>query len=624
MSEVLSALRAAGVLSALDLALADELPQLGAAAADPRLRLVIALLSRHVSEGHVCLPLAELASGALAQRLELAPDVLPQQTLSEWVELLRATPIAGTTTSSDPSPLVLDAGGRLYLRRYFEHERALAAHVRARGLEPVANVDEVAEVELQNGLQRHFGTSDPHDLQRLAAETAMRRRLTLISGGPGTGKTSTVVKILALAIEQAAARGTQLPRIKLMAPTGKAAVRLVEAIRGAKNRLTCVAAVRDAIPSEVTTIHRALLEVARIPGADALERARELAADVVLVDESSMVDLTLMARLFSAVPKTARIILLGDKDQLASVEAGAVLGDLCSAGLALPGDPATRARRAGVVHLTRSYRYAETSGIAALARAIQRADLKAVLDVLADERYPDVTLQPELPEKELGAQLSAAVLNGYRPYLEAALASPGQALRKFDVFRVLCAHRRGPLGVEYVNRQIAQLLFEHDLLARADGACAGWPLLVTQNDYRNRLWNGDLGLVAPDFVVHDTDVRAALEATSRGPLCAWFLTPEGEARRLGLGRLPPHEPAFALSVHKSQGSEIDDVAVVFPSQVSPVVTRELLYTAVTRARRSVTIFASAALLEAAVKRSIARSSGLLSQLYGAEPTAVPS
>jgi exodeoxyribonuclease V alpha subunit len=623
MSDLLSSLRAAGVLSALDVALADELPQLGAATTSPRLQLVIALLSRHVSEGHVCLPLAELASGALAERLELASDVLPRHALAEWIELLRATPLVGDAARSDPSPLVLDAGGRLYLRRYFEHERALAAQVRTRGSEPVRGED-VDEVELQTGLQRHFGTSDLEDLQRLAAETALRRRLTLISGGPGTGKTSTVVKILALVIEQATARGKQLPRIKLMAPTGKAAVRLVEAIRGAKSRLTCVAAVRDAIPTDVTTIHRALLEVARIPGADALERTRELSADVVLVDESSMVDLTLMARLFAAVPKTARIILLGDKDQLASVEAGAVLGDLCSAGLALPGDATTRAREAGVVHLTRSYRYAETSGIAVLARAIQRADLKAVLDVLADERYPDVTLHPELPEKELGPQLSAAVMSGYRPYLEAALASPGQALRKFDRFRVLCAHRRGPLGVEYVNRQIAQLLFEHDLLARADGACAGWPLLVTQNDYRNRLWNGDLGLVAPDFVAHNHDVRAALEGTSRGPLCAWFLTPEGESRRLGLGRLPPHEPAFALSVHKSQGSEIDDVAVVFPSEVSPVVTRELLYTAVTRARRSVTIFASPALLEAAVKRSIARSSGLLSQLYGAEPSAVTS
>jgi exodeoxyribonuclease V alpha subunit len=340
---------------------------------------------------------------------------------------------------------------------------------------------------------------------------------------------------------------------------------------------------------------------------------------VVLVDESSMVDLTLMARLFAAVPKTARIILLGDKDQLASVEAGAVLGDLCSAGWALPGDAATRARTAGVVHLTRSYRYAETSGIAALASAIQRADLDGVLAVLADSRYPDAVCHPELPEKELGSELSAAVIRGYKPYLEAAPVSPAEALRKFDTFRVLCAHRRGPLGVERVNRQIAQLLFERDLLARADGACVGWPLLVTQNDYRNRLWNGDLGLVAPD-----REVEGALGASSRAPLCAWFLAPEGEARRLGLGRLPPHEPAFALSVHKSQGSEVDDVAVVLPREVSPVVTRELLYTAVTRARRSVTIFASAALLEAAVKRSIARSSGLLSQLYGAESRAVPS
>jgi exodeoxyribonuclease V alpha subunit len=621
VSELLATLRAAGVLSALDIALADELPRLGESPGDSRLQLVIALLSRHVSEGHVCLPLAELASGALAERLELAPDVLPRLALSEWQAVLRASPLVGDPAGADASPLVADAGARLYLRRYFEHERALAAEVRARGSEAASNLD---ESELESGLYRHFGPADPGNLQRLAAETALRRRLTLISGGPGTGKTSTVVKILALAIEQATASGRQLPRIKLMAPTGKAAVRLVEAIRGAKNQLACVAAVREAIPTEVTTIHRALIEVARITGADALERARELAADVVLVDESSMVDLTLMARLFAAVPKAARIILLGDKDQLASVEAGAVLGDLCSAGLSLPGDATTRARTAGVVHLTRSYRYSETSGIAALARAIQRADLDGVLAVLADSQYPDVICHAELPEKELGSELSAAVLRGYKPYLEAAHVSPAEALRKFDSFRVLCAHRRGPLGVEYVNRQIAQLLFERDLLARADGPCAGWPLLVTQNDYRNRLWNGDLGLVAPDFIARDRDVQAALGASSRGPLCAWFLTPEGEARRLGLGRLPPHEPAFALSVHKSQGSEVDDIAVVLPREVSPVVTRELLYTAVTRARRSVTIFASAALLEAAVKRSIARSSGLLSQLYGAEPPAVPS
>jgi exodeoxyribonuclease V alpha subunit len=616
MSELLLQLRASGVLSELDLALAAGLPRL-CASPDPRLELVIALLSRHVAEGHVCLPLDELASGALAQKLELEPNPFPSLQRAEWLELLRASAL--TSAADGHTPLVLDAEGRLYFRRYFDQERALATEVRARGGEPPTDLDEAI---LQAGLHRHFGPADPTDLQRLAAETALRRRLTLISGGPGTGKTSTVVKILALVVEQALERGRRAPRVKLMAPTGKAAVRLIEAIRGAKDQLRCVAAVREAIPTEVTTIHRALLEVQRIAGADALERPRELAADVVLVDESSMVDLTLMARLFAAVPDGARIILLGDKDQLASVEAGAVLGDLCGAGLALPGDARQRASAAGVVHLIRSYRYAETSGIAELARAIQSADAKRALEVLADARYPDVNLRPELPERELGSQLSAAVLAGYAPYLEAAQTSPSDALRKFDGFRVLCAHRRGRLGVEQVNRQIAQLLFERDLLSRADGACLGWPLLVTQNDYRNRLWNGDLGLVASDLITADRGT--ALDPNLRNPLCAWFLTPEGQPRRLGLGRLPPHEPAFALSVHKSQGSEVDDVAVVLPRELSPVVTRELLYTAVTRARRSVTVFSRPELLAAAIKRSVARSSGLLSQLYGAEPSGVPS
>jgi exodeoxyribonuclease V alpha subunit len=594
VSPVLEQLRAAGVLRALDVSIAQRLIEL-CPPQDEGVELAIALLSRHVGEGHVCLPLDELANGTLADRLEVAPDSWPQRSTPAWDQLLRGSPL---TTGSAASPLVLDEAGRLYFRRYFEHERALAAQVRARGALEESALD---ETQLESGLHRHFGADDPADLQRLAAETALRRRLTLISGGPGTGKTSTVVKILALLNEQAQARGQDFPRMKLMAPTGKAAMRLMEAIRGAKGKLQSMAAVRDHIPNEVTTIHRALLEVTRLRNADALERARPLAADVVLVDESSMVDLTLMARLFEAVPQSARIILLGDKDQLASVEAGAVLGDLCAAGLAKGAEPRARAREAGVVQLTRSYRYAETSGIAMLARAIQGADAGRAMDILRDPRFPDVTWRPELPERELGAELSAQVIAGYTPYLELARVEPELALKKFDQFRVLCAHRRGPLGVEVINRQIAQLLFDRNLLARPDGRCPGWPLLVTNNDYRNRLWNGDLGLIAHD-------------ASRPSATCAYFLTPDGDARMLSVGRLPRHESAFALSVHKSQGSEIDDVAVVLPREVSPVVTRELLYTAVTRARFRVTVYASEALLEAAVKRSVARSSGLLSLL----------
>lgn len=623
MIESLVALRTAGVLTALDVALAQGLPRL-CGASDPRLELVIALLSRHVSEGHVCLPLDELANGGLAQRLELAPGALPDLTLREWQNLVRASGLAGEQGENDvqaTSPLVLDGAGRLYLRRYFQHERALAANVRARLESVEAPLD---EAKLQHALGRYFGPDAPDALQRLAAETALRRKLSLISGGPGTGKTSTVVKILALLIEHAMARGEKLPRIRLMAPTGKAAARLRESIRGAKHGLPCMAEVSEAIPTEVTTIHRALLEVARIQSADVLERPRQLATDVVLVDESSMVDLTLMARLFDAVPPQARIVLLGDKDQLASVEAGAVLGDLCSAGLSLAGSAAERARSTGVVHLTRSYRYAETSGIAALARAIQSADAARVIDVLRDDAYPDVRWHAELPERELGRELSAVVLAGYAPYLELAERAPRESLRRFDTFRVLCAHRRGPLGLEQINRQIAQLLFERGLLARAEGHCTGWPLLVSQNDYRNRLWNGDLGLIAPDPDAQVQDTATLLTGGATRRLWAWFLTADGESRKLGLGRLPPHAPAFALSVHQSQGSEVDDVAVVLPHEVSPVVTRELLYTAVTRARRSVALFASAELLEAAVKRSVARSSGLLSQLYGANAGPVTS
>ncbi|HEY2735378.1 MAG TPA: ATP-binding domain-containing protein, partial [Polyangiales bacterium] len=304
-------------------------------------------------------------------------------------------------------------------------------------------------------------------------------------------------------------------------------------------------------------------------------------------------DLELMTELMSALPARARVILLGDRDQLASVEAGAVLGDICGLGREL-GSGSSLA--GSVIQLTRSYRYAADSGIGELARAIQAGDVKRTLDVLSSDTTPDVRL---CDPSDGAADLEAAIVAGYRPVLE-AISDPARALASFDRFRVLCAHRRGEHGVETMNRSIVRILFERGLIERAEGQFIGRALLITENDYRNQLWNGDVGIVARG---------------SSGQRVACFVSPEGHVRELGFGRLPPHESAFALSVHKSQGSEVDEVALMLPREPSRVLTRELLYTAVTRARRRVVIHGSREVVAWAVEHAVARSTGLRELLY---------
>jgi exodeoxyribonuclease V alpha subunit len=530
-------------------------------------QLAAALVSRHVGQGHVCLPLADLVCGEIALGEDIERGSIAWPELDAWLAAIRASALCGAEPG-ETTPLVLDSQGRLYLRRYFERERTLASEIKRRANEARA----VDEAHLAARLHHYFG-DEPGDLQRSAAALAMRRGFSVISGGPGTGKTSTVVKIVALAIEEAIERGETPPRIALMAPTGKAAVRLESAIRSAKQLLVCDPRVLERIPESASTIHRALRARTRESPRSA---PAPLRIDLLLVDEASMVDLELMT-----------VILLGDRDQLASVEAGAVLGDICGLGRA----ETNSSLSASVIQLTRSYRYAADSGIGELARAIQAGDVDRTLRVLADGAYPDVRL---CDASDPAAEFEGSIVAGYAPALQ-AIAEPARALALFDRFRVLCAHRRGEHGVEAMNRAIVRILFERGLIERADGQFIGRALLVTENDYRNQLWNGDVGIVA---------------RSERGERVACFVSTDGQTRELGFGRLPPHESAFALSVHKSQGSEVDEVALVLPREPSRVLTRELLYTAVTRARRRVVIHGTREVVAWAVAHAVARSTGL--------------
>lgn len=486
-------------------------------------------------------------------------------------------------------PFILETSGRFYLARYHSHEEGVAASLKARASVLFTPQD---PARLQADLDKLF-SSDPHDRQRLAALLAQFKPLTLVSGGPGTGKTTTVVKMLALLQAQA---GDAPLRILLAAPTGKAAQRLSESIRNAKQALDIPDEVKACIPEAAQTLHR-LLGAQGDTGRYRHDAGNPLACDVLLVDEASMIDLALMQAVLAALPDEARLILLGDRDQLASVEAGSVFGDLCagegmSAALSealAPYDVAATPGAIGSpladcrVELTRSYRFAADSGIGALARASRAGDVIGFMSAINSD--PDLSRCTSL-------QLREQVQQGYAAYREAARAGePTAAFAAFLQFRVLCAHRQGPAGVEGLNA----------LMEPAGPVWyAGRPVIVRANDYALRLFNGDIGLCLP---------------TPEG-LRVFFESTPGQYRALSPGRLPAHESAWAMTVHQSQGSEFDEVMLVLPEVVTPVLDRPLIYTAVTRAKSRFVLCGEGSVLEGALATLPQRESGLVDKLGG--------
>ena len=598
--ERLEAFRERGVLSDLDVQFARFIART-ARDDSPELVLAAALVSRQVDRGHVCADLAELAGRVVLPADDDDPETAPPiiaPSLARWRAALEASAAVG-----EGRPLVIDGAGRLYLDRYWRHERALAAALveRARVEMPVD------EGRLRADLARLFpdGSERP-SWQQVAAATAVLRGLCVVSGGPGTGKTSTVVRVLALL----AGQSERALRIGLVAPTGKAAARLQESIRAARATLPVEDAVRARIPDDTSTIHR-LLGARRDSTALRHGRDRPLALDVLVVDEASMIDLALMARLMAALPASARLVLLGDRDQLASVEAGAVLGDVCGpapgfspafrarieriVGTRLPPAPATSSPLAdSVVLLVKSHRFDERSGIGRLAAAVNRGAAVEAAAVLADPASPDAA-SADGGEHDL----VPAALAGYAAHHERvrAGAPPEAVFEGFRAFRVLCAHRRGPRGADGVNARVAATL------GGGEEWYAGRPVLVTQNDYALRLFNGDVGIALPD-------------PGMGGRLSVVFEGDAGRVRRISPFRLPPHETTYATTIHKSQGSEFARVLIVLPPDDSRLLTRELLYTGITRAREAVTVWGDEDVLGAAIERRLVRSSGLRDALWG--------
>jgi exodeoxyribonuclease V alpha subunit len=632
--ELLRVFNQAGVLMPADVHAALRLARL-AGEVDEQVMLAVGLAVRGPRVGHVSVDLADVRASVVVSEDDLGLDGLPWPDLGAWVERVAASPLVGPLSGpeSDPAavrPLRL-VGTSLYLDRYWRDEVTLAADLLARAASSGAGGHDPFGDQAgpddgfpsADDLERLFPGAASAD-QRAASEAAARRRLTVLAGGPGTGKTTTVARLLALLYEAALRTGRRPPLVALAAPTGKAAARMEEAVRAEAGRLDTTEQVRALLRDLAgTTLHRLLGTRPDRPGRFRHHQGHRLPHEVVVVDEVSMVSLSLMARLAESVRGDARLILVGDPEQLVSVEAGAVLADIVTppagwgAGPLGPTGPTPHpsSPMAGCISILRTnHRFA--GALAELSEAVRAGDADLVLGILSsggastawEDADPGELLANARSPGPLDRLAQATTEWAARVQDEARAGRADAALSALSSHRVLCAHRQGPAGVAVWNRTIEGWLI---------GAGAGegsWypgrPVLVTANDYSLRLFNGDTGVTL-----------AVPEGTDPGGATAMRVVFDsgagGGSRAFSPSRLDTVETVFAMTVHKSQGSEFDHVTLLLPPATSRLLSRQLLYTALTRARRSILVVGTEAAVRAAIERPIARASGLGSRLWGA-------
>jgi exodeoxyribonuclease V alpha subunit len=580
--------------------------------------LLCLLASAYVSNQQTCVPLNAINwNNPLAESQSSFTSTVTSATVLERIHQYHTI---GTPT--DHTPLILE-DDRLYLHRYHRYEHHLCQKLIALSQKkPPTSIEPVIE-----RLQCLFPNTTPTiDWQKVAAITALMQSLTIITGGPGTGKTTTVAKILLL-LQQ------QQPdiKIKMVAPTGKAATRLQTSIENSrhwfKTQYPQLVDALDALPTATSTIHR-LLGV-KPNGTFRFHANNPLDLDLLLIDEASMIDLPLMYHLFNALPRAARVIILGDSEQLASVEAGSVLSDLCYGLHVNKQDPSWHMRYSadrvqllnqycahdfdaylhaqprlgnGMCVLLKSHRFDAQSGIGQFAHAINAGDVDAFKRCLRQGFSDTEWFFESTPEDALRQPILAA----YQPYLAAmdAQASLTDIFSKFDQFRVLCAQHQGLRGVQTINHAIETWLARQNLLQLGAEFYLGRPILIEQNDYQLSLFNGDVGLILQ-------------QADDKRPM-AYFQSHQGWLKYLP-ARLPKHQTCFAMTIHKSQGSEFHTVATVLPdTNPRGLLSRELLYTAITRAKKHHLCLGRLAVIEAAMGSATQRTSGIRHKIWSVD------
>ncbi|MCL1048129.1 exodeoxyribonuclease V subunit alpha [Shewanella abyssi] len=611
----------------------------------PLFLLICALLSQNLSSQHSCLPLSQLDfSNPVKEKNSQCQINLSVAALT--AELLRFDAV-GTTDDDQLKPLILDQGN-LYLQRYYHFECEVAEHLIRLAHAPALNgsTDDAQLTHAKSLLESLFPPSEQqYDWQKISTATALTQKLAVITGGPGTGKTTTVTKLLYLLTSQ-----TELT-IRLVAPTGKAAARLSESIKASKQRLASelqhlpaddIKRTMGRIPEDAATLHR-LLGV--IPNSHQFRHHKDnpLRLDLLIIDEASMVDLPMMHKLLTALPAHASIILLGDQDQLASVEAGAVLADICS-GLKVSLDngasgwqmrySAPQAQRLSqltgypLTHLVsdnpqigdslcmlmHSHRFQGDAGIGQLASAVNQANLTRIADVW-QTGYEELlwiehtNINNGITNHGLEALLNQSVTQ-YSAYLSAIGTngvSAADIIENFNQYRILCAMRAGEYGVDGINQGVTRSLADKDLINPEQEFYAGRPVIIQSNDYNLGLFNGDIGLILPD------------DMSESKRLMAHFIQADGGLLKVLPARLPSHETCFAMTVHKSQGSEFSHVSLVLPIKPSlaqqQLLSKELVYTAITRAKHHFTCLGSQRVFEQASSRLTQRASGLAQRLW---------
>lgn len=605
---------------------------------NPILLFVFAYLSAQTGAGHVCLPLSIIQKDQLfdGRQKEFAQEIwqkMGKPSAKKIVEELTHCHCVSQSNDDFSSPIILD-NGLLYLQRMWSYEEKVAQFFRQEN--NIVDIDENELIKVLNQLFPATKESQETNWQKVAASVAITSPISIISGGPGTGKTTTVAKILAAFVMLTS---NEKPIIQLAAPTGKAAARLTESLGKALAQLNLSEEENKWMPKQAQTIHR-LLGAQPESQQVRYNKDNPLQLDILVVDEASMVDLPMMARLIDALPSKCHVIFLGDKDQLASVEAGAVLGDICR----FSEDGFSQKRFDQINHLTqgelvkstdiipvsqtpvsvvsdslcllrKSYRFGEDSGIGQLALAVNKGQAKTTIALLkkaeVSPQQLEIALEPQdvsfiaLESKESYLLMIQDAVNAYREYLTlvSQKASPDIILNAFNQYRLLCARREGSFGVSGLNDKIEMLLHRQRLIRRPTNSYQsdyiGRPIMIQRNDSTLGLFNGDIGIMLNN---------------DEGEMKAFFQLPDGKLKAIQPSRLPQHETAYVMTVHKSQGSEFTHTALVLPDKFSPVVSRELLYTALTRAKQKLSLYASESMVKMAIQTRIQRRSGLIDKL----------